>query len=221
MAEGGLLRLEARAGGGGYRALALGAHSDDLEIGCGGSIMRLAAAGLLADVWWVVLSGDETRSQEAKVSAATFLEDVPRSTVLTKEFRDGFFPYDGGELKEFFEELKPQVQPDVIFTPRREDLHQDHRLVSELTWNTFRSHLVLEYEVPKYDGDLRSPNVFVELSEELCQRKVDTLVAAFASQAHRAWFTPDVFWSLLRLRGLEANAETGYAEGFHCRKLVV
>jgi LmbE family N-acetylglucosaminyl deacetylase len=221
MGEQRLLRLEAPEGGGGYRALAIGAHSDDLEIGCGGSILRLAAAGLLEDVWWIVLSGDETRAEEARVSAATFLENVPSSTVVTKEFRDGFFPYHGGELKEFFEELKPQVQPDVIFTPRRDDLHQDHRLVSELAWNTYRSHLILEYEVPKYDGDLRSPNLFVELSEELCRHKVDTLVGAFASQAHRAWFTPDVFWSLLRLRGLEANATSGYAEGFHCRKLVV
>ena len=221
MGNQGFLRLEAKEGGGGYRVLALAAHSDDLEIGCGGSILRLAAAGLLAEVWWIVLSGDEARAEEAKVSAATFLEHVPRSTVVTKDFRDGFFPYHGGELKEFFEELKPQVQPDVIFTPRRDDLHQDHRLVSELTWNTFRNHLVLEYEVPKYDGDLRSPNVFVELSEELCRRKVDALVAAFATQAHRAWFTPDVFWSLLRLRGLEANAESGFAEAFNCRKLVV
>jgi LmbE family N-acetylglucosaminyl deacetylase len=216
-----LLRLEAPEGRGGHRVLALGAHSDDLEIGCGGTILRLAAAGLLADAWWIVLSGDQARAEEAKAGADAFLEGVPRSTVLMRDFRDGFFPYVGGELKGFFEELKHQVQPDVIFTPRREDFHQDHRLVSELTWNTFRNHLILEYEVPKYDGDLRSPNVFVELSEELCRRKVDTLVGAFASQAHRAWFTPDVFWSLLRLRGLEANAASGYAEGFQCRKLVL
>ena len=201
--------------------LALGAHADDLEIGCGGTILRLAAAGLLADAWWIVLSGDETRANEAKVGAAKFLEGVPNPTVLMRDFRDGFFPYEGAELKEFFEELKLQVQPDVIFTPRRDDLHQDHRLLSELTWNTFRNNLILEYEVPKYDGDLRSPNVFVELTEELCRRKVDALVGAFASQAHRAWFTADVFWSLLRLRGLESNSASGFAEGFHCRKLVL
>ena len=137
MGEQGLLRLEAREGGGGYSALAFGAHSDDLEIGCGGTILRLAAAGLLANVWWIVLSGDERRAEEAKESAAAFLENVPSSTVVTRDFRDGFFPYDGGELKEFFEELKPQIQPDVIFTPRRNDMHQDHRLVSELTGTPF------------------------------------------------------------------------------------
>jgi LmbE family N-acetylglucosaminyl deacetylase len=215
-----VLTLElAAAPEGGHRVLALGAHADDLEIGCGGTLLRLAAAGVLAEVWWVVLSGEEVRAQEAETSARAFLEGVPQTNVVLRRFRDGFFPYDGGEIKDFFEELKVQFQPDLVFTHRREDLHQDHRLLCELTWNTFRNHLILEYEVPKYDGDLRSPNLFVQLSEEICRRKIDTLVRSFPSQAHRGWFKPDVFWALLRLRGLECAGSSGYAEGFHCRKI--
>jgi LmbE family N-acetylglucosaminyl deacetylase len=214
-----VLRLEAPAGPEGYRALALGAHSDDLEIGCGGTVLRLAAAGLLSEVRWIVFSADDTRAREAEKSASLLLAEAPHADVSVRRFRDGFFPYHGGEIKDFFEELKLEFQPDLILTHRRDDLHQDHRLLSELTWNTFRNHLILEYEVPKYDGDLASPNLFVELSEEICRRKIETLVETFASQAGRAWFTPDVFWSLLRLRGLESNAASGYAEAFHCRKL--
>jgi LmbE family N-acetylglucosaminyl deacetylase len=205
---------------GGHRLLALGAHSDDLEIGCGGTVLRLAEAGLVSEVWWIVLSGNEARAREAEDSAASFLEGVPRANVLVRDFRDGFFPNHGGEIKDFFEELKLAFEPDILLTHRRDDLHQDHRLISELTWNTFRNHLILEYEIPKYDGDLRSPNVFVELPEEICRRKVDSLVTGFASQSSRGWFTADVFWSLLRLRGLESNAPSGYAEGFHCRKIL-
>ena len=214
------LELPPQAGGG-HRVLALGAHADDLEIGCGGTVLRLAAAGLLAEVWWIVLSGDEIRAREADLSAGAFLEGVPRANIVLRRFRDGFFPYHGGKIKEFFEQLKLDFQPDIVFTHRRDDLHQDHRLLCELTWNTFRNHLILEYEVPKYDGDLRSPNVFVELSEETCRRKVETLTRSFPSQAHRAWFRDDVFWSLLRLRGLECVSATGYAEGFDCRKMVL
>jgi LmbE family N-acetylglucosaminyl deacetylase len=206
---------------GGYRLLALGAHSDDLEIGCGGTLLRLADEGRIAEARWVVLSGDETRAAEARHAAGVFLERVPSAEVVTGTFRDGFFPYDGGDVKAFFEQLKHDFQPDLVLTHRREDLHQDHRLVSELTWNTFRDHLILEYEVPKYDGDLRSPNLFVELSEDVCRRKVDAIVDGFASQSHRGWFTKDLFWSLLRLRGVESSSATGFAEGFHCRKVAL
>jgi LmbE family N-acetylglucosaminyl deacetylase len=206
---------------GGYRVLAVGAHADDLEIGCGGTVLRLVAAGAVTEVWWVVLSGDEARAEEAEASAQAFLDGVPRPKIVLRRFRDGFFPYQGGEVKDFFEQLKLKFQPDLIFTHRRDDLHQDHRLLCELTWNTFRSHLILEYEVPKYDGDLRSPNLFVELSEENCRRKVDTLIRSFPSQARRGWFSEDVFWSLLRLRGFESSVSSGYAEGFHCRKMVL
>ena len=214
-----MLRLELPPADGGYRVLAIGAHSDDLEIGCGGTILRLAGAGLIREARWVVLSGEDGRAREAERSAAVFLEHVPASRFERHELRDGFFPYEGGRLKEWFEELKLDFEPDLVLTHRREDAHQDHRTVAELTWNTFRNHLILEYEVPKYDGDLRSPNFFVELSEELCRRKIDALVNGFASQAHRGWFTEDLFWSLLRLRGIEARSPTGYAEGFHCRKV--
>jgi LmbE family N-acetylglucosaminyl deacetylase len=217
-----VLRLDLQSmANGGRRLLAVGAHADDLEIGCGGTVLRLVEAGLVSEVWWIVLSGDETRAQEAEESAGIFLEGVPRCNVVLRDFRDGFFPNHGGEIKDFFEELKLAFEPDIVLTHRREDLHQDHRLVSELTWNTFRNHLILEYEIPKYDGDLRSPNVFVELPEEICRRKVDSLVTGFMSQSSRAWFTADVFWSLLRLRGLESNATSGYAEGFHCRKILL
>jgi LmbE family N-acetylglucosaminyl deacetylase len=216
-----VLKLDLPPRGEGYRLLALGAHSDDLEIGCGGTVLRLVEAGLVSEAWWIVLSGDEARAHEAEAGARAFLDGTPRSKVLRRRFRDGYFPHDGGAIKDFFEELKVEFQPDIVFSHRGEDRHQDHRLVSELTWNTFRNHLILEYEVPKYDGDLRSPNVFVELSEETCRRKVESIVATFASQSHRAWFTEDVFWALLRLRGFEAGAGSGYAEGFHSRKLLL
>jgi LmbE family N-acetylglucosaminyl deacetylase len=205
----------------GFRVLALGAHSDDLEIGCGGTIMRLAESGQISEARWVVFSGDERRADEARAAAGRFLADVPDVELVLERFRDGFFPYDGGGLKNAFERLKGSFQPDLVFTHRRSDAHQDHRLVAELTWNTWRDHLVLEYEVPKYDGDLRAPNVFVELPESICRRKVEAIVDGFPSQADRHWFTEDVFWSLLRLRGLESCASTGYAEGFECRKLTL
>jgi len=214
-----MLSLELPSGA--LRLLALGAHADDLEIGCGGTLLRLAGEGRIAEARWVVLSGDQTRAAEAQRAASIFLERVPSCEVVTGAFRDGFFPYDGGKVKDFFEELKLDFQPDLVLTHRREDLHQDHRLVSELTWNTFRDHLILEYEVPKYDGDLRSPNLFVELSETVCRRKVAAIVEGFASQAQRSWFTEDLFWSLLRLRGVESSSTTGFAEGFHCRKVAL
>jgi len=148
------------------------------------------------------------------------LRRATSAQIVIKKFRDGFLPYEGGLVKEAFEELKHEVSPDLVLTHARSDLHQDHRLVSELTWNTFRDHLILEYEIPKYDGDLGAPNVFVPLSESLCQRKIDALLASFPSQAGRRWFTEDLFRALLRLRGMECNAPSGYAEAFYGRKLV-
>ncbi|HEY4346968.1 MAG TPA: PIG-L deacetylase family protein [Gaiellaceae bacterium] len=213
-----MLKLELASGSG--RLLAVGAHSDDLEIGCGGTILRLVAEQAISEVKWVVLSGGEERAREAEASARAFLEGVPQADVVVRGFRDGFFPYVGSEVKEFFETLKA-FRPDLVFVPRRDDLHQDHRLVGELAWNTFRDDLILEYEIPKYDGDLRSPNVFFELPEATCRQKVKAIVEGFASQAHRSWFTEEVFWSLLRLRGFESCSQSGYAEGFHCRKVVI
>jgi LmbE family N-acetylglucosaminyl deacetylase len=203
------------------RVLAIGAHADDIEIGCGGTLLRLVAEHTNLSVDWVVLSGLGERAGEATDSAAAFLQGAAETRVTVEQFRDGFFPYLGGAVKEFFEQLKSTVTPDLVFTHRLEDRHQDHRLVAELTWNTFRDHLVLEYEIPKYEGDLGHPNLFVPLEAELCERKVELLRKCFPSQAGRAWFADDTFSALLRLRGVESNAPSRYAEAFHARKLVL
>lgn len=201
--------------------LAFGSHADDIEIGCGGTLLRLMELYPGLEVSWVVLSASGRREQEARRSAEAFLENVPTKRIVLQRFRDGFFPYSGGEVKDFFERLKHEVSPDIIFTHQRMDLHQDHRLVSELTWNTFRDHLILEYEIPKYDGDLGSPNLFVHLTEAICRQKVDAILAHFASQNDRNWFTKDLFLSSLRLRGMESNAPSRRAEAFYCRKIVL
>jgi LmbE family N-acetylglucosaminyl deacetylase len=213
-----MLRLEL-GGDAPLRVLAIGSHADDIEIGCGGTILRLARDRPL-EVHWVVLSASDERAKEARASAASFLEAASNSDVVVESFRDAFFRY-GGEVKEFFEGLKDHVQPDLILTHHRSDLHQDHNLVAELTWNTFRDHLILEYEIPKYDGDLGSPNVFVHLDENTARRKVELLLESFPSQRGRPWFTEDLFMAVLRLRGMESASPTGLAEGFHARKIVV
>ena len=200
------------------RLLCLGAHCDDIEIGCGGTILKLAAARPEMEVHWVVFSSDERRKKEALASAERFLGDAATRKVTVHEVRDGFLPYSGGEVKERFEALKGSFSPDLILTHYRHDLHQDHRLVSELTWNTFRDHLILEYEIPKYDGDFGSPNVFVAVDETICRRKIDTIIGAYQSQHGKRWFSRELFSAVLRLRGMEANSASGYAEGFYCRK---
>ena len=206
-------------GNGPKKILALGAHADDIEIGCGGTILRLLEENPATEVCWVVLGASGDRRSEAVQSASLFLAGARRRETVVKEFRDGYFPYTGGEIKDFFEELKRKYSPDVILTHYREDLHQDHRLVSELTWNTFRNHLILEYEVVKYDGDLGAPNFFVHLSESVAERKIRTILECFQSQKKKGWFTEDAFSSILRLRGIESNAPNKYAEGFYCRKI--
>jgi LmbE family N-acetylglucosaminyl deacetylase len=203
------------------RVLLIGAHADDIEIGCGGTILRLIESRPRLEVCWVVLSGGAERSAEAKASAERFLEGAARQQVILQRFRDGYFPYHGAEIKDFFEHLRTLVQPEVVFTHRREDLHQDHRLVSELTWNTFRNHLILEYEIPKYDADLGSPNVFVELSVEICRRKACALLDGFPSQRSKHWFTEDLFLSVMRLRGVECGSSSRFAEGFYGRKVLL
>lgn len=202
------------------RILALGAHADDIEIGCGGTILRLVAEHPELEVLWVVLSSTPTREAEARASAAAFLEGVARSTVMVMAHRDGYLPYVGAAVKEDFERLKARFSPDLIFTHFRRDLHQDHRLVSELTWNTWRDHLILEYEIPKYDGDLDSPNVFCTLPSPVLEQKVALILEHFASQAGKHWLTPDLLQALPRLRGMECVAPDGLAEGFYCRKAV-
>jgi LmbE family N-acetylglucosaminyl deacetylase len=202
------------------RVLFLGAHSDDIEIGCGGTILKLVENYPNLRVFWVVLGADQPqRAAEAYASANVFLDQVKEKRVIVKGFRDSYFPYIGIEIKEYFEQLK-EMAPDLIFTHYRNDLHQDHRLLCELTWNTFRDHLILEYEVPKYDGDLGTPNLFVHLDEAICQRKTEYILDHFPTQKSRHWFTQDTFLSILRLRGVESKSPSKYAEAFYCRKLV-
>lgn len=204
------------------RVLCLGAHSDDIEIGCGGTILRLAQENPNLDVRWVVLCGaDDRRAAEARGSAANFLERVKLKEVVVSRFRDAYLPYQGVEVKDFFEAQKKAFAPDLIFTHFRDDRHQDHRVVSDLTWNTWRDHLIFEYEIFKYDGDLGQPNVFAPLSEGTCRRKIELLMSGFPSQVNRQWFSPDTFQAMLRLRGVEANSPTKFAEAFYCRKMLL
>jgi len=202
------------------KILCLGAHSDDIEIGCGGAILRLAQQYPGCSFHWVVFSALGIRATEARRAATLFAgKNIDQAPVL-KEFRDGFMPFMGAEVKETFEELKA-ASPDIIFTHRRNDAHQDHRLIAELTWNTFRDHLILEYEIPKYDGDLGQPNVFLPLESEVCERKIRYIMNTFESQRSKRWFQPETFRGLMHLRGMECNAPSGYAEAFYARKLVL
>jgi LmbE family N-acetylglucosaminyl deacetylase len=201
--------------------LILGAHADDIEIGCGGTVLRLLEGRPGLRVTWVVFSGKGSRAREARVSGHAMLAGVRRKRVQLARFRDGFFPSQAAAIKAYFEQLKRVTRPGLIFTHCREDLHQDHRLVAELTWQTFRDHTILEYEIPKYDGDLGRPNLYVPLDEVSCERKIGHILRAFPSQKGRTWFSAEVFRSILRLRGVEANAADGYAEAFYCRKAVL
>ncbi len=203
------------------RVLCLGAHSDDIEIGCGGTVLRMIEQSKSIEFHWLVLSSNPTRAKEAERSAITFLGGARHRTVVVKSFRDGFLPYIGAPVKEVFEEIKTTFEPDVIFTHFRHDLHQDHRMVCELTWNTFRNHFILEYEVPKYDADLRSPNFFVPLSDSQARKKVTALMRCFGTQRNKHWFSEDLFYGLMRLRSIEGASPTRHAEAFHCRKMLL
>ena len=212
------LNLDSRKDGA-FNVLCLGAHSDDIEIGCGGAILRLAEEYPNCEFHWVVFSAIGTRELEARNAAQMFAGTHLKGPTL-KSFKDGFMPFAGAEVKTVFEELKT-ISPDLIFTHSRKDAHQDHRLLAELTWNTFRNHLILEYEIPKYDGDMGKPNVFMPITEDICRKKTSYLLEAFASQRNKHWFDERTFQSLMRLRGMECNAPSGYAEAFYCRKLVL
>lgn len=205
----------------GYQVLCLGAHSDDIEIGCGGALIRLIKEYPRLSVYWIVFGSSGKRTIEAVDSANSLLSSIQDKKIQVKEFRDGYFPYIGAEIKDFFEELKKQISPDIIFTHYRQDLHQDHRLISELTWNTFRDHLILEYEIPKYDGDLGAPNFFVQLEKEVADKKVNHIMSHFLTQHQRHWFSSDTFYSILRLRGIESGSSLDFAEAFYCRKFVL
>jgi LmbE family N-acetylglucosaminyl deacetylase len=200
------------------RILCLGAHADDIEIGCGGTLLHLLSTRR-ASVDWVVFSATGRRVREARRGAARFLRHATKSRVVVHAFRDGFFPAEWEQLKAAFETLRSEVEPDLVLTHFRDDRHQDHRVLSDLTWNTFRDQLILEYEIPKWDGDLAQPNVYVPLTPTLARRKVAALMAVFASQRSKRWFTEETFRAVLRLRGIEAGSE--WAEAFHARKAAI
>ena len=202
------------------KVLCLGAHCDDIEIGCGGTVMRLADEYPELAVRWVVFTSNARREQEARESASHFLGGVPVKDVVVLKYRDGFLPYEGAQVKNTFEDMKG-FEPDIIFTHCRNDLHQDHRFICDLTWNTFRDHFILEYEIPKYDGDLGNPNFFVPLDSAIADKKVAALRHYFPSQSGKHWFDPDTFFSLMRIRGLESVSRSRYAEGFYLRKAIL
>jgi len=202
------------------RILCLGAHSDDIEIGCGGTILKLLEQYKRASVYWVVFSSDERRAEEARESANMFLSQAESKSIVIKKFTTSFFPYVGMDIKLYFERLKQEVSPDVVFTHYRNDLHQDHRVISELTWNAFRNHFVLEYEIPKYDGDFGVPNSFVHLDQPTVGNKINFIMENFRSQRDKQWFDEETFRAVLRLRGMESNSPSKYAEAFYCRKMV-
>ena len=201
--------------------LCLGAHSDDIEIGCGGTILRLAKQYPKCIFNWVVFSAEGVRIAEAKRAASLFAGTNTLNGPILKSFADGFMPFNGAQVKAVFEELKATISPDLVLTHHRRDAHQDHRLIAELTWNTFRDHLILEYEIPKYDGDMGQPTFFVPLDNELCEAKIGYLMEAFQSQKAKRWFCKETFFSLMRLRGMECNAPSGYAEAFYCHKVAI
>jgi LmbE family N-acetylglucosaminyl deacetylase len=202
------------------RILCLGAHCDDIEIGCGGAMLKLLEGRPGIQVEWVVFSSDDEREAEARAGAKVILENAGEINVVTKTFRQRFFPY-LPEIKDYFDELGASVHPDLVFTHFGDDGHQDHRVLSELAYNTFRDHLVLEYEVPKWDGDIGRPWVYVPLHAEHVERKIDTIWNVFASQRDKHWFSKETFLATMRLRGIECKSASGYAEAFYCRKLVL
>jgi LmbE family N-acetylglucosaminyl deacetylase len=201
--------------------LCLGAHSDDIEIGAGGTLLSLQERGVLLDVHWCVLSGLGERESEARTSASHFLSAAERSQIEIMSFRDSFFPEQGDAIKSWFAALRERVDPDLILTHRRGDAHQDHRLVCRLTWNTFRDHCILEYEIPKWDGDMGQPNLYVPISADALKKKIDLLITHFGSQRSKQWFDAETFLGLARLRGLECRAPDRYAEAFVGRKLAL
>ncbi|MEP6492887.1 MAG: PIG-L deacetylase family protein [bacterium] len=203
------------------RILCLGAHSDDIEIGCGATLFTMLSSGAPIDVQWIVFGAKGSREEEARRSAAIVLGGDARHEVSVLGFSDSFFPSESAAIKREFEQLKARFDPDVIFTHRGDDRHQDHRVISELTWNTYRGHTILEYEIPKYDGDLGQPNVFVPVGAEARTRKIDVLMEIFCTQRDKRWFSPETFDGLMRIRGIECASPTGYAEGFYARKITL
>jgi LmbE family N-acetylglucosaminyl deacetylase len=199
----------------------MGAHSDDIEIGCGGTVLRLIARRPRPEFRWVVWSAGDQREREARLGARKFLGASATEEARVHAFRDGYFPAQFAEIKEAFESLAREFRPDVVFTHRRDDRHQDHRVVSDLTWNTFRNQLILEYEIPKWDGDFGQPNLYVPVPRGTARRKARALLSVFGTQRSKDWFSEETFLGLMRLRGVESRAVDGYAEAFHARKVIL
>jgi LmbE family N-acetylglucosaminyl deacetylase len=216
-----LLELKHAGSSAPLRVLCLGAHSDDIEIGCGGTLLQLAKTRPRPEFRWVVWSASGARGSEAQRGARRFLGPAAREAVRLHEFRDGYFPAEFAAIKDAFENIAREFQPDIVFTHARDDRHQDHRVVSDLTWNTFRNQLILEYEIPKWDGDLGQPNFYVPVRRQVANSKTKAILEVFGSQRAKDWFTGETFLGLMHLRGLECRASDGYAEAFHARKIVL
>jgi len=216
-----MMTLQLGARGDRISVLCLGAHSDDIEIGAGGTLLAWLGRGLQLDVLWCVLSADGARQDEARASARDFLHGAGSADVEVMNFKTSFFPAQGNEIKTWFESLKSRVKPDVILTHRRDDFHQDHREVSRHSWTTFRDHLILEYEIPKWDGDLGQPKLYVPMTAQVLQRKTELLIAHFGTQRPKDWFDEETFRGLARLRGMECRAPERFAEAFFARKLTL
>ena len=217
----GLLGLRRGTSSAPLRVLCLGAHSDDIEIGCGGTLLQLARLRARVEFRWVVLCASGERAEEARRGARKFLGASAANAVRLHEFRDGFFPAEFSAIKEAFERVAREFQPDIVFTHTREDRHQDHRVVSDLTWNTFRKQLILEYEIPKWDGDMGAPNFFIPVNRRHAHSKAKALLDVFGSQRSKDWFSAETFLGLMRLRGMECRAAEGYAEAFRARKVIL
>jgi LmbE family N-acetylglucosaminyl deacetylase len=216
-----MLPLKLPTAGDRLSVLCLGAHSDDIEIGAGATLLHWMSTGVKLDICWCVLSGIGDRENEARDSAKSFLQGADSASVEVMSFNDGFFPTQGEQIKGWFETLKALINPDLILTHRRDDAHQDHREVCRHTWNTFRDHMILEYEIPKWDGDLGQPNLYVPVGERVLARKIELLIKHFGTQRSKHWFDEETFRGLARLRGMECRAGERYAEAFFARKLVI
>ena len=214
-----MLSLNINSGEKPVRILCLGAHCDDIEIGCGGTLLSMRAQMRQVEFHWVIFTSGQDRVTEARRAAELIAGDDVVFEV--HDFPNGHLPYHGSEVKQRFEDIKSRLNPDIIFTHHTLDIHQDHKCIGELTWSTFRDHLIFEYEIPKYDGDLVAPNTFFPISEQVVQEKVRIILSTFRSQADQQWFDEDTFRGLMRIRGVEANSPTRFAEGFHCRKLLI
>jgi len=201
------------------KILCLGAHSDDIEIGCGGTILKLLKRNQNAHIRWIVFSANNIRAKEAQESSSFFIKKAKSKQIYIHNFKESYFPFIGAKIKDCFEKIRKEFDPDIIYTHSRYDKHQDHKLISNLTWNTFRDHLVLEYEIPKYDGDLKNPNFYVYLDKQIVNKKVKLIYETFKSQTKKYWFSKDTFKGLMRIRGLESNSPSGYSEAFHCHKI--